>query len=133
MKRIVFTLLAIFILSSFAISQDSDKSKIPLDFIGSPQDNKITVTTNQLSFFSASIYKVGKKLLRARLRKIKLVDGKLEHTWRIPSVINGNIAFGEKDKVWKEIIGVVDCKLALIGKKVLMIIPARSEELVEEK
>lgn len=125
---LIFVLLSALLVSS-AFSQDVKE----LSFIGSKEDNKITVTTSELSFFSASFFKVGKANIRARLRNISTSEGKMQITWRIPSVVNGKLVFTVNDKAWRETIGVVDCQLVLIGKKVLRVVPAQAEKLVEEK
>ncbi len=128
-STIVFSL--ILIISSFCFAQDEGT---PLDFVAGDADDKITVTTGDQSWFSASIFKVGDQLVRARLRKIEIIDGnKIANTWRIPSLVKGRLQFTEDDKAWREIIGVVDCKLQLIRKKILVIVPAQAEKLIEEK
>ena len=130
MKK-VYSILIVLMLALFssAFSQDAKE----LDFIAGDQDNKITETTKESSSLSASVFKVGKDLVKARLRKIEQAGDVMQFTWRLPSVVNGKLVFTVNDKVWRETIGVVDCKLALISKKLLTIVPAQAEKLVEEK
>ncbi len=129
MKRFILS-LAVSLFATISIAQEK---AVSLDFIGSDKDNEITVTTSEQSFFSASIFKVGKANVRARLRNISTSKGKIQITWRIPSVVNGELVFTVDDKVWRETIGVVDCQLVLIGKKVLRVVPAQAEKFIEEK
>ncbi len=129
MKRFILSLAALL----FATISIAQEKPAPLSFVGSKEDDKITVTTSEQSFFSASIFKVGKANVRARLRNISTSEGKIQITWRLPSVVNGELVFTVNDKVWRETIGVVDCQLVLIGKKVLVVVPAQAEKLIEEK
>ncbi len=129
MKKFYSILVVVLLAASSAFSQDAKE----LDFIAGDQDNRITETTKESSSLSASVFKVGKDLVRARLRKIEQDGDVIQFTWRLPSIANGKLVFTVNDKVWRETIGVVDCKLVLISKKMLTIVPAQAEKLVEEK
>ena len=129
MKKL-YPILILVLLASSVFSQEK---AAPLEFIGSKEDNKITETTKESSSLSASVFKVGKDLVRARLRKIAQAGDVMQFTWRLPSIANGKLVFTVNDKVWRETIGAVDCKLALISKKLLTIVPAQAEKLIEVK
>lgn len=124
-----YSILIVFLFAFSVFSQDVKE----LSFIGSKEDNKITETTKESSFFSSSVFKVGNNNVRARLRKIEVVDGSMQITWRVPSIVKGTRVFTVKDKVWRETVGVVDCKLVLISKTLLTVVPAQAEKFVEEK